>query len=420
MSATDPVRSITDETHDHPVLSDLDETLRRLAVLPVAADTPYLTAYLDWRPDQNTPHVRQAATEAANAAAEIVANEEKRSASLESLNADIDAITDAMSTELDPAAQGVLVVSNSGRGVFEFLQLGVPVETQVCAAPIPALKRLAQLVEDYPLHALLQADQDTAILSFVTEDLVSDSVTVRSSLYPRKQAAGGWSQRRFQARADERVQAVAKTVAEETRKALEETGCRRLIIAASDVMEPALMEAFHQSVSEKIIGSIKIDIDAPFNEVLEKARPIGVDFERQREAEQVANLLDAIPSGNGVGGTVDVLNALRNGQVHRLLMTRRYEAAGWIDPEMQVFGIGDIPAEHPAGGDPAAMLPVALEEEMIRQAVVGGAQLEVVKGSVPAAAETEIPDAGQNSPRKDAVQPLDDLGGVGAVLRFAI
>ncbi len=420
MAATDPVQSIVESSHEHPVLSDLDGSLRRLAALPPSGETPYLTVYLDWRPDGERPHLRQSVTEAANAAAAIVASEEKRSASLQSLESDIDAITDALKRELDPSAQGVLVVSNSGQGVFEMEQLGVPVETSVAVGPIPALKRLAQLVEDYPLHALLQADQDTAILSFISEDLVSGSVTVKGSLYPRKQASGGLSQRRYQARADERVQAFAKSVAEEVRRALDETGCRRLILAVSEVMEPALREAFHQTVTEKVIGSFRIDIDAPFNEALEKGRPIGVDFERRREAEQVANLLDAIPAGNGVGGTVDVLTALRNGQVHRLIMTRRYEEQGWIDPAMQVFGLGDLPADHPAGGDLGAIVAVQLEEEMIRQAVQSGSQIEIVKGNLPIDAETEIPNAGQDAPRKDAVQPLDELGGVGAVLRFAV
>lgn len=420
MAATDPVRSIRESTSDHPVLSDLDAALRSLAALLPATDTPYLTAYLDWRPDGDTPHLRQSLTEAANAAAAILAEQEKRSASLASLNADIEAITEAITRDLDPAARGVLFVANSGQNVFVMEQLGVPVETSVTVGAIPSLKRLAQLVEDYPLHAILQSDQDTALLSFVTEDLVSDTVTVRSSLYPRKQSTGGWSQRRYQARADERVQAFTKTIAEETRKALEETGCRRMVLAASDVMEPALMEAFHQSVTEKIIGSIKIDIDAPFEEVLEKVRPVGVEFERKREAEQIANLLDAIPVGNGVGGTVDVLTALRNGQVHRLLMTRRYQEQGWIDPDMQLYGIGQPPAVHPAGGDLTHILQVPLEEEMIRQAVQSGAQFEVVKGNLPIDTEAEIPAAGQDAPRKDAVQPLDDLGGVGAILRFAI
>ncbi|MCC6943836.1 MAG: host attachment protein [Thermomicrobiales bacterium] len=420
MAATDPVQSIVEATHEHAVLSDLDMTLRRLAALPPSNGTPYLTALLDWQPDGSAPFQRQAQVLARDAANAIIADQEKRSAALESLTADVEGITKAIQEDIDPATRGIFAVGNGGQGVLHVEPLGVPVETSVTAGPIPMLKRLAQMVEDYPLHALLQSDQDTAILSFVTEDVVSETVTVRGSLYPRRQKSGGLSQRRYKARADERVQAFAKAVAAETQKALEETGCRRLVLAASEVMEPALLNAFHQSVTDKVIGSIRIDIDAPFDEVLAKARPLAVDFERRREAAQVEEVLNALSTGNAVAGTVDVLNALRNGQVHRLIMTRVYSQPGWIDPEMQLFGIGDPPAEHPAGGDITNLLSVPLEEEMIRQAVQSGSQIEIVKGTLGVDANADIPAAGQSAPRKETVQPLDDLGGVAAMLRFAI
>lgn len=420
MSATNPVRNIVQQSHDHPVISDLDELLHRLAALPVSSTTPYLTAYLDWRPDGDTPRLRQGVTEAGNAVAAITSNETKRSASLASLTGDVDAITAALQSGLDAAASGVVAVSNSAQGVLEWMPTGVPVETSVTAGPIPRLKRLAQLVEDYPVHALLQADQDTAILSFVREDLVSDTVKIRSSLYPRRQSSGGLNQRRYKARADERIQAFARVIAEETRRAMEDNAVRRLILAVSAPMEVELRSAFHATIADTIIGTIRIDIDAPFDEVLERARPVGVAFERQREAEQVGEVLNALPTGNAVAGTVDVLNALRNGQVHRLIMTRRYSEEGWIDPKMQLFGVGDPPTEHPAGGSLEDIVVVPLEEEMIRQAVQSGSQIEIVKGSLAVDADAPIPAAGQEAPRNELVQPLDELGGVAAMLRFAI
>jgi hypothetical protein len=420
MSATDPVRQIRTESFDHPVLTDLDHTLRRLAALQPSTGTPYLTGALDWRPDGDNPSVRQAVTEARRIVEQAIAEQDKRSAALESLSTDLEDITAKVQETLDPAAQGVFIVANSGLGVLEVEPLGLPVETSVQLGPIPALKTLAQLVEDFPLHAILQADQHLAVLSFVTEDLVSEEVSVRSSDWPRRQSTGGWSQRRLQTRADERVQASAKTIADETRRALEETGARRLILSASEVMRPALMDAFHDTVKEKIIGDIRVDIDAPFSDVLDLARPVKKAFERQREAEQVAELEDALPNGRAVAGTIDVLTALRNGQVSRVLMTRRFHEDGWIDFGMQVFGIGEPPAEHPAGGNLSDIVDVALEEEIIRQVITTGAQIEIVKGALPVDKDAPIPDPGSDAPRAKAAQALDALGGVAAMLRFAI
>ncbi len=420
MAATDPVRSVRSEEFDHPAQTDLTQTMHRLAALEPSTGTPYLTGALDWRPEGSDPNVRQAVTEARRVVEQAIGEQEKRSAALESLSTDLEAITEKVQKTLDPAAQGVYIVANSGLGVLEVEPLGLPVETSVYLGPIPALKALAQMVEDFPLHAILQVDQEQSLMSFVSEDLVSGSVAVQSSTWPRKQASGGWSQRRYQARADERVQAVAKVIADETRKALEETGARRLIISASDVMRPALMTEFHESVKEKIIGDIRIDIDAPFPEVLDLARPVKNAFERQREAEQVAELENALPSGRAVAGTIDVLKALRNGQVHRVLMTRRYQDEGWMDYSMQVFGLGTPPKEHPAGGDMANIVEVAMEEEIIRQAIVSGAQIEIIKGALPVDPDSPIPAAGSDAPRAEAAQKMDTLGGVAAMLRFTV
>jgi hypothetical protein len=421
MAATDPVRQIRSEQFDHPVLTDLNGTMQRLAALEPSTGTPYLTAALDWRPEGSSPSVRGAVIEARQAVEQAIAEQEKRSAALESLNTDLEAATARIQETLDPSAQGVFIVANSGLGVLEVEPLGVPVTTSVQLGPIPALKMLAQLVEDYPLHAILQADQELALLTFVSEDLVPASLTITSSLYPRKQASGGWNQRRYQARADERVQAFAKTIAGEVQLALEEAGARRLILSASEVMHPALMDAFHPTVKEKIIGEIRIDIDLPFAGVLEKARPVGYAFERQREAEQVQELLDALHGSNlGVAGTIDVLNALRNGQVSRVLMNRDYHDDGWMDYTMQVFGLGAPPSAHPAGGDTANIVEVSMEEEIIRQAAFGGAEIEIIKGALPVDPDAPVPAAGSDVPRAESALKMDELGGVAAMLRFAL
>jgi hypothetical protein len=81
-----------------------------------------------------------------------------------------------------------------------------------------------------------------------------------------------------------------------------------------------------------------------------------------------------------------------------------------------------VPSEHPVGGDPVDLTPVALEEEMIRLALQTGATVQIVHTAVPVrtAEDEEIPQAGSAQPRTEAAFALDHLGGVGALLRFAI
>jgi hypothetical protein len=89
---------------------------------------------------------------------------------------------------------------------------------------------------------------------------------------------------------------------------------------------------------------------------------------------------------------------------------------------MGLYGTGDPPAEHPAGGDVADIVPVDLDEELVRLAFLGAADVQIVKTASPdRAAETDtIPADSATASRSDPAIALDKLGGVGALLRYSI
>jgi hypothetical protein len=70
------------------------------------------------------------------------------------------------------------------------------------------------------------------------------------------------------------------------------------------------------------------------------------------------------------------------------------------------------------------MTPVSMPDELVRLAVQSSAAVETVRSAVPVTAEEEadIPDAHADGqmPRSKAATMLDDLGGVAAILRFAL
>ena len=259
--ATDPIRRIRSRVHETAFDLDIRSTLRRLAALPPSPDVPYLTVSLDWRPEGSVParvplgdvqpsqrrtlprfetiSSRPSRQEVERLLGELISDFGPRGEAFDSLTADIARLGDVLD-EVDPAARGLFVVACSARGVFEELSLGLPVPTRAAVGPTPALSVLARLDDDYPPYAVLLADQHQATLSFITQAVVSESVSLDSSGYPRKQKQGGLNQRRYQNRADERVAAFARGIADETRKALDETGIGMLIIAGDEVMTSAL------------------------------------------------------------------------------------------------------------------------------------------------------------------------------------
>ena len=421
--ATDPVRQIEEQRYETPFVADLPAALRRLAALPPSTAAPYLTLSLDWRPDGTNPTRRAGRQYLDQNRDEFPAGFEPHTPAHDSLSADLERVTAFIEEGIDPAVQGLVVVACSANGVFEALPLGLPVPNRMTTGPTPALRTLAHVAEDEPTYAVLLADQREASLSLIGQTRRELSVDVEATGFPRKQMQGGWSQRRYQQRADERVEAFARTVAEETQRAMDEAGIQALVLAGDEQITSTLNAAFHQTVQERVVGSVRLDVRANERDVVEASLPLVEQAEREREWAAVRAVREAAGAGGaGVAGAVDVVTALQTGQVMTLVMNDDFAAPGWADFTLPLYGAGEVPAEHPAGGDVADLVPIALEEELVRLALLSDAEIEIVRTAVPVGLDEQasVRDADAPTPRSAAARELDEVGGVGAVLRYAL
>ena len=444
---TNPVQRIRTSDHDTPLALDLRQDLQRLANVPPSTEAPYLTLALDWRPDGSEPgripapepkrserrsrgddegaQRRPAWQTLRRDLDELVAEHGPRGVAFDSLSADLERITAYLDEEIDPAAQGVVVVACDHQGVFEPVPLDIPVTTGFTIGPIPSLRELVRAGLDYPNYAVLVADQREANLWVMERQTWERGVQLEANDYPRKQKQGGWSQKRYQNRADERVEAFAKTIAEETRREIAEGDAQvpYLILSADEPMATALNEAFHQTVSERLIGTISLDPDANLTTIAAAAEPLVAARERQHERETVQTMLDGVGAGGrGVAGAEDTLTALETGQVMTLVINDDFAAAGWADFTFPLYGVGGVPREHPAAGDVANIVPAPLADIATRLALQTGAGIELVGTAVPVSADEQehIPDADEPTPRSRSARSLDVMGGIGAILRFAL
>src|SRR5215216_5840830 len=447
--ATDPVQQIRELEHDTPLAMDLTAMLARLAALPPSTEAPYLTVSLDWRPEGSAPgrfqpaepkrSGRRAPREEDGAPRrpawqqlrrdleETVNSYGPRGAAFESLTADMERLTTYLDEELDPAAQGIVVIACHQQGVFEPVPLDVPVESGFTIGPIPSLRQLARAVDDYPSYAIIAADQRDAFLWLMEGQTWDRGVQLEATGYPRKQQQGGWSQQRYQNRADERVEAFARTIAEETRRAFEAVNApvpyEYLIIAANEQMFTLLSAELHETIKERVLGQITLPIQADITEVTAAAQPLVEEAERKREMDAVQAVRDGVGTGGrGVAGAQDTITALETGQVMTLVMNDDFCQPGWADYTLPLFGVGSPPGEHPAGGDVANLVPTTVEDEVVRLALQIGAEVQLVRSAVPVGVgeQEQVPDADEPTPRSEAARALDELEGIGAVLRYAL
>jgi peptide subunit release factor 1 (eRF1) len=419
--ATDPVEQIERHRFATAFEVDLTGTLKRLANLPPSTVAPYLTVCLDWRPEGTNPSRRLASRFFTDRTDDLLGNLKAHTPPYETLSGAIPRIREYLDAELNAGAHGVVIVAGGEDQVFEPVPLGISVPNKITTGPTPALSSLARVAEEQKVYAILVANQKEAVLTVVNQERPSAELDVEGTDYPRKQQQGGWSQKRYQARADERVAAFARVVAEETRKTLDRSDISMLVVSGDEVIMPELSDSFHQTVQERTIGTIKVDPGADEVDVIAAAARVVERTERQRELEMVRAVRDGVGAGGrGVAGAEDVLTALQAGQVMALVMNDDFTATGWADFSMPIAGAGAPPKEHPAGGDVQQIVEIAVDEEMVRLAVQEDAEIEIVQTRLPVPGSAdEVPQQGEQQ-RTEAALLLDTMGGVGAVLRFAL
>ena len=415
-----PLNQIDDDRFDVALNLGLTGAIDRLAALEPSLDAPYLTACIDWRPEGQRPEVRAGRRFFDDRTQELLAHYDAHTPAHDSLSADVKRIGEWLDA-VDEAAQGIVVVACAAKGVFEPFALGVPVENDLLTGPLPSLRTLMRVADDHGLYAVILADQQEVRLTMIQQGVTRRRATMIGSDWPRHQQQGGWSQKRYQNAAQQRVANFAKEVSEEIRARLDRARVRQVVLAAGDPIASALEEALHETVRERIVGRVALDMEATPAEVVEATAPLVEGAERERERATVQMMEDSRGQGNRAAvGVEDVLTALQSGQVMTLVMNEDFHADGWADFGLPLFGAGEPPKEHPAGGDAGDIVPIALDDVLLRLAIGLDAEVELVQTVVPVEDDTEVREAGTPFPRAEAATILDAAGGVAALLRYAV
>lgn len=442
--ATDPVRRVRTTEQDAPVVPDLKAALSRLAALPPSATGSTLTVSFDWSVDGSEPgrlpapapkRSQERAMRHETGAPRrpgwqqmqreldaLVSSHGPRGALYDALAADVSRIADYVEKELDLNVNGVFIVADAQQGIFEAIPLDVAPTPSLVLESIPALRPLVHASEDYPSFAVVNANQQEANVWLIERLGWSENIQVESDGYPRHQSSGGLNAQRYQNRANERVEAFARTVAEQVNRTFMEstTPPDYLIISDDEPMSTAIAQHLHKEVAPKLLARVELGKDPLPTEIASIVTPQIEAAERQEEVDAVQAVADGVGSQTlGIAGSVDTLRALANGQVQTLVMNDDFTADGWADYTLPLFGLGAIPAEHPAGGDVANLKVTKLEDEAVRLALLNGGTVELIQTAEPVSASEGTPRAGGEIPRAAAATALDALGGIGAVLRYA-
>jgi hypothetical protein len=345
----------------------LRDQLDRLASFDTAKG-PVLSLYLDMRPDQNGQRDHAAAYM-------------KRALAQ---NADLSAkIERHIADEVPKSASGLAIFASTKGDFFESIPLDVPVpQHEMHVGPAPHLYPLARLNDQYPRYAALLLDTNSARLFVFGLGATEKQQKVQNEK-TRRTTMGGWSQARYQRRANNMAKSHMKEVVAMLDKLVADEHLNHIVVACDDATKPFLMAQLPKHLADKMIDIMHLDTKTtPDHEVLSQTLEALRGEDAKTDADEVARMLGAWRAGGlGVAGVDGTLRALEMGQVEALL-------------------IAATPAtiKAPKDSNGSAETDSDVADQLVTKAQQSAARIRFIED--------------------DAL--LAEVGGVGALLRFAI
>ncbi|HEX7171409.1 MAG TPA: Vms1/Ankzf1 family peptidyl-tRNA hydrolase [Candidatus Limnocylindria bacterium] len=328
--------------------------LMRILAEAESTDAPIISAYIDVRPEAHgaRPAERNELTVARARLDEIAASHDAHSPARESVDADRERIDRLLEGEDLSGVGGVAIFACDRIGLWEAIRAEVAFDTQVSAGPTAELFQLARLLDDQVSAVVAVVDTNTCRL-FVTRrgGLSERRGPDEGPDEHRRRAAGGWSQARYQRHIDMQDLRFAKEAAEAIDALVRREKPSHVLLAGDEraisVLEPELSGAVRPLVEHVA----RIGMRASADDVREEIVPILAALEEADGADAADRAIAGWRAGAlGTVGIDGSMAALEAGQVDELII------------------------------DETANLDEDLRAELVRQASLTHAMVEIVRG----------------------------------------
>ena len=357
---------------------------------------PVVSLYLDLAADQHgrdryDSFVRKAFADHLKAFKE-------NSAERASLERDLERINAYLADEVNRAANGLALFSSAGAGeFFEAIQLDAPMDEHwLFVGSVPHLYPLAKVIDQYPRYASVLLDTNRARIFVFALGGVERREHVTSEK-TRRSSMGGWSQARYQSRAENLHLHHVKEVVDSLDRIVRQDNLQHVIVAGDDVVVPLFKDQLPKHLEEKLVDVLSLQRDAGEDEIIESTLEVLRQRDAETDAERVEELIGAWQSGGlGVVGPEATLKALQLGQVDELLIAGTPDSLDTVQlPDDSAPG--HIKAQTSAPS-PADEQKLKLADELVTRAQQTAARVRFIENP----------------------ELLKELGGVGALLRFRI
>ncbi len=295
--------------------------------------------------------------------------------------------------------RGLAMFSCSAQEVNEVFTLPLVVPNLLEVGPVPYIRPLAALAGDHGQTMAVLVDKRQVRFFEGFLGMLAEREDLEMASEPpeiqRDGDRGRAGDSRLGRRAEELTARLYKEAAAQLLERCQAGKCQQVVIGGARGATELFKEFLHPYLLDRLAGVFNLDVAAPLAELQKKVAEVQLGHRRQRQQGMLKSLQEGLgPGGKVATGLNQVLAALYEGQVHTLFLRRGYRPAGGSCPSC-----GRL--RHVAGKCPLCgrqMTPVNdVANLAVASALSQGANLEQIEGA----------------------SPLDDLGGIAALLRYA-
>jgi peptide chain release factor subunit 1 len=325
----------------------------------------------------------------------LVREARERRNSHEPADEDLERVTAHVKAGIDRSGtKGVALFSCACEGLWEVIELPVPVRNQLVVNSTPHIRQLEAILDENERFGVLLADRQRArMFVFELGELV-DKTELFDELPRHEDDRGDWDRDHVRDHSAVAAQHHLRRAADVAFSVFQARGFDHLIIGAPDETARDLERELHSYLRERIAARLNVPVNSSEAAIKQAALEVEEQVERATEAALVGRLKDAVEGGRaGVAGLPGVLAALVERRVDTLLVSDGYEAPGWRCPTCRFMG---------TRGPRCPVCPASMQqvddvvEEAVEEALQQSCRVQVVVGNA----------------------DLDVLGRVAAILRF--
>ena len=370
---------------------DVQAMVRILAALP-ESDAPVLSCYLDlesswgrWESqlERRVKMLRQTTA----------------SSDLEYLDGAVEQVRNYLETQLLPGTRGVAIFSRVGRSpYFSGLQFEVPTKTWISLDSVPNIYHLIELRDTFDRYLVLFSTAESGRifevhLGSVTRELWLEQPELR------RRVGREWTRLHYQNHRRDRERSFISEKIRALERLMMEEGYAHLVLAGDPQRLAMIRRELPRTIRERVVDIVTVAGQPAEKEVVEATLQSFIE-EEERESQTLAQMLirELRRDGLAVAGAANSLQVLRRGQADALIMARDWKPlTAWSCGVCTWSAAGPVRPEVCADCGSGALKEHDAREELVRLAGQTGCHIELVGDS----------------------PEMDELGGVGCLLRFA-